>query len=176
MTASEIAVTVIGCVGTICGIAGISAYSQERSKHKAVRKNQKEDAEMKEIEDLKHDKYVDELVSVVETSLNKAITPIATDVKEIKNGLTKNQKATITTLRSNMKTLRDQYKNQGYADLGDKATWNELYDDYKDMGGNHFKEYVNIWKEEVNSLPLEKSAAKKKRTPTKKKQIPLENN
>ena len=77
---------------------------------------------MKEIEDFKHDKYVKELVSIVETSVNKAITPIATDVREIKNELTKNQKATITTLRSNMKTLRDQYKNQGYADSGDKAT------------------------------------------------------
>ena len=65
---------------------------------------------MKEIEDLKHDKYVNELVSIVETSVNKAITPIAVDVKEIKDGLSKNQKATITTLRSNMKALRDQYK------------------------------------------------------------------
>lgn len=165
---------VIAGVGTICGIIGVSAYFQERSKHKAVRKNQKEDAEMKEIEDLKHDKYVNELVSIVETSVNKAITPIATDVKEIKNGLTKNQRATITTLRSNMKILRDQYKNQGYADSGDKATWNELYDDYKDMGGNHFKEYVNIWKEEVNSLPLEKEENKKRKSPSKKKQLLIE--
>jgi len=170
----SIIVAVLGSIGTLCGIIGISAYFQERSKHKAVRKNQKEDAEMKEIEDLKHDKYVNELVSIVETSVSKAITPIATDVREIKNELSKNQKATITTLRSNMKILRDQYKNQGYADSGDKATWNELFDDYKDMGGNHFKEYVNIWKEEVNGLPLEKPEVKKKRTSVKKKQLLLE--
>ena len=63
MDALSIIVTVLGAVGTIFGIGGISAYFQERSKHKAVRKNQKEDAEMKEIEDFKHDKCMNELVS-----------------------------------------------------------------------------------------------------------------
>ena len=36
------------------------------------------------------------------------------------------------------------------------------------------KNMLNIWKEEVNGLPLEKGALKKKRTSPKKKQILLE--
>lgn len=34
------------------------------------------------------------------------------------------------------------------------------------MGGNHFKEYVNQWKAEVEALPLE--APKNKKESTKK--------
>ena len=68
-----------------------------------------------------------------------------------------------------MKSSRDKYKAQGYADAGDKATWAELYNKYRDMGGNHFREYVNAWKEEVEHLPLEKKQVKTvKRTRTSK--------
>lgn len=55
-----------------------------------------------------------------------------------------NHKATVTSLRSMMKSLRDRYIQQGYADTGDKGTWNELYEDYAEMGGNHFKQWVDI--------------------------------
>jgi len=32
----------------------------------------------------------------------------------------------------------------------------ELYNTYKSLGGNHFKEYVNAWKQELEDLPLQK--------------------
>lgn len=41
----------------------------------------------------------------------------------------------------------------------------ELYTTYGRLGGNHFREYIDQWKEEVNDLPLEP----KKKTSTKKK-------
>jgi hypothetical protein len=49
--------------------------------------------------------------------------------------------------------LRDRYRELGYASRNDKAAWNQLYNDYRDLGGNHFKEDVDQWKDEVNSLP-----------------------
>lgn len=54
-----------------------------------------------------------------------------------------------------MKNMRDKCKKQGYADVGDKATFIELYNHYAKMGGNHFIEYVDTWKTEVENLPLE---------------------
>lgn len=28
-----------------------------------------------------------------------------------------------------------------------------MYQDYKNLGGNHFKEFVDQWKAEMNALP-----------------------
>ncbi len=64
--------------------------------------------------------------------------------------------ADVLALRCNMKNLRDRVKKQGFADIGDKATFTEIYNKYKAMGGNHFVEYVDKWKEEVEALPTEK--------------------
>ena len=44
----------------------------------------------------------------------------------------------------------------------DKASWMELYNTYGKLGGNHFKEYVDGWKDDVKNLPTEKKKAKSK--------------
>lgn len=94
-------------------------------------------------------------------SMQKALKPVEEKIDhrfdKIENSLELDKRATIVSLRANMKRLRDVYKKQGYADAGDKGIWNELYARYKDMGGNHFKEYVDQWKNEVNDLPDSKN-------------------
>lgn len=83
------------------------------------------------------------------------VNTIAEKVNKLEDQMADVSDATILSLRVDMKTLKDRFKKQGFADTGDKAMWNELYDKYKHMGGNHFKEYVNKWKEEVEKLPEE---------------------
>lgn len=98
--------------------------------------------------------------------LKAVVQPLDEKIDKLSQNLEDDRAATITTIRSKMKTLRDQYKEQGFADVGDKATWKELYDHYKKMGGNHFKDYVDQWKLEVEKLPLE--PPKDKQDSTKK--------
>lgn len=71
----------------------------------------------------------------------------------IENKLTSNSEGTVTLLRDRMKCLKDEYEERGYAKDGDKANWKELYDSYKNLGGNHFHEYVDQWKLTIEKLP-----------------------
>lgn len=81
------------------------------------------------------------------------IHPLAEKLDQIQEELKLNKSATTTSLRTELMLLRDRYRDLGYASRNDKAAWNQLYNDYRDLGGNHFKEYVDQWKEEVNNLP-----------------------
>ena len=99
--------------------------------------------------DLEHKKLNEEVLAAI----RKEMVPVSEGISAIKQDLDADRAATIISIRSNMKQLRDKYLKQGFADVGDVATWNELYNNYSALGGNHFKEYVDQWKEEVNSLP-----------------------
>ena len=95
----QIVVAIVGAVGTICGILGITAYIQERSKHKAQRKNKEEDdeeakklEEQKKLEQIKHDAYVDELKQIIGSAilpLSSKLDNIEQDLGLVKNGLQK---------------------------------------------------------------------------------------
>ena len=37
----------------------------------------------------------------------------------------------------------------------------ELYNTYAKLGGNHFKEYVDAWKQELDELPLKKKTTRR---------------
>ena len=106
---------------------------------------------LKRQEDEKFEQFHEKLL----TELKQALEPIEHKISNLVDNFSEESAASLTILRSKMKTLRDQYLNQGFADIGDKATWNELYDHYKSLGGNHFKEYVDMWKTDVKNLPSE---------------------
>lgn len=81
------------------------------------------------------------------------IDPLAKKLDQIQEEIKINKSATTTSLRTDLMLLRDRHVDLGYATGSDKAAWNQLYKDYSDLGGNHFAEYVDQWKEEVNNLP-----------------------
>ena len=151
----QIVSVIAGIVGTLLGIFGISAYINERIKHKATRKNQEEE----EIAELKHQKHLEELRAIIREE-NKDMKD---DISSIKDNLALNTKGTVTILRNDMKKSLDYCKKQGYVSRSDKINWNELYSTYGELGGNHFKEFVNGWKEELEDLPVEEKV-KVKRT------------
>ncbi len=111
---------------------------------------------MKMRADVEHKKRNDEIL----VAIRKEMAPVSEGISAIKQDLEADRAATIISIRSNMKQLRDKYLKQGFADVGDVATWNELYNNYSALGGNHFKEYVDQWKEEINSLPHNKDNKK----------------
>lgn len=93
--------------------------------------------------------------------VEEVVAPIKEDLREVKKDVKTGKVSTVVSLRATMKQLRDKYRAQGYVDTGDRATWKELYNDYASLGGNNFKEYVNSWKEDVESLPKEPPQNKK---------------
>lgn len=82
------------------------------------------------------------------------VSDIRLDISEVKKQLTLDKEATVVQLRTTMKTKRDEFCSQGYVESTDKSNWIELYNRYRDMGGNHFAEYVNGWKQDVENLPV----------------------
>lgn len=76
--------------------------------------------------------------------IKRDITEQKADLNSVKAMLKSNEAATILELRTDMKAVRDRRVNEGKElDTGDLATWKELYKRYFEMGGNHFKEYVD---------------------------------
>ena len=75
-------------------------------------------------------------------------------MSEVKKQLTLDKEATVVQLRTTMKSKRDEFCSQGYVESSDKSNWIELYNRYRDMGGNHFAEYVDGWKQDIENLPV----------------------
>jgi len=97
------------------------------------------------------------------------VQPLIETMDQIKALAMITSTGTITLLRDRMKSALNFCKIQGWASSSDKANWFELYNTYKTLGGNHFKEYVDQWKQEMESLPTEDEYKKNKLKNTRKK-------
>lgn len=152
-----IIIAVLGLIGTILGIFGFSAYINERMKHKAELKNQQEDAQREELERMEKEQYLKSLREII----REENAPLRQDIAEIKHCLALNTKGTVTMLRMDMKETLDSLNEKGFASSSDVANWKELYKVYGELGGNHFAEYVDAWKKELEDLPPKKKTRKK---------------
>lgn len=95
--------------------------------------------------------------------IREEILPMKITIDQIKAQTTVTSTGTLTLLRDRMKTSLNFCRKQGWASSSDKANWLELYNTYKTMGGNHFKEYVDQWRQEMESLPSEEEYRKIKK-------------
>lgn len=79
-------------------------------------------------------------------------------LKPLEDKIDNSLKAHVLTLRCAMKNIRERCVAQGFADIGDRATMKQLYSQYKDLGGNSFKEFVDVWVADVCKLPEKKES------------------
>ena len=152
----EITIAIVGLLGTVLGVLGISGYLGERAKHKAELKNKEEDQAAEE----KHTAAEQRLKNTVRDVFKEEVHPINSkldnitkEIADIKQDLADNTVGTVTILRDRMKAILDDCREAGFASTSTKGNWHELYSTYKSLGGNHFKEYVDAWKEELEELP-----------------------
>lgn len=87
--------------------------------------------------------------------LTEIIKPLEEKIDNLHNNLDLNTTGTITLLRDRMKCSLNFCKKQGFVTATDIANWMEMYNAYKDLGGNHFREYVDAWKFDMCNLPTE---------------------
>jgi len=151
-----IVISIIGLIGTVLGVLGISGYLGERARHKAEVKNKQEDKDIEEKQAAADQRLKESVRGVFQEEvgpINKKLDNITSEINKIKADLADNTIGTVTMLRDRMKAIKDECKHEGYASTSTKANWRELYNTYKSLGGNHFKEYVDAWKEELEELP-----------------------
>lgn len=111
--------------------------------------------EQQELLELREQQANVERKQVISETLTEGLQPVYTKLDQLSASLADNTTGTVTLLRETMKQARDHYMAQGYASASDVASWNELYNTYSKLGGNHFKEYVDAWKADVDKLPRE---------------------
>ena len=111
-------------------------------------RHERKKQETKEAKELAKKEKQEEIREVIKDEL----APLKRSLDTLEVNLDKNTKGSVTLLRNDMKTSLDMCRKQHYATATDKANWNELYNAYTELGGNHFKEYVDQWKEEMASF------------------------
>ena len=99
-------------------------------------------------------KYLRTIIKDELQPLREDVSDIRSDMSEVKKQLKLDKEATVVQLRTTMKSKRDEFCSQGYVESSDKSNWIELYNRYRDMGGNHFAEYVDGWKQDIENLPV----------------------
>lgn len=159
------AIAVISLIGstivtTLVGLIIKQSFKKYLDKKEELdSESRRKDAELKMFHD--EEKRQQHRADIAE-GVTTAIKPLDEKINRIEETLTLDKAATVTTIRATLKSLRDKYVAQGFADVGDKATWEELYNNYRSMGGNHFKEYVDSWRADVKNLPKHTSEPEEK--------------
>lgn len=154
------------CVGVTAIIGPICVFLVKRAlnRHDEERRRQEEETAARKAE--LERAYNAELRRERLEDFNSVITPLAMQlnsrIDNIENKIDTNTSGTVTLLRDQMKQHKDLFVERGWASASDKANWHELYRNYGNLGGNHFKEYVDQWLEEVDSLPIEKPTRRSK--------------
>lgn len=157
----EIAKLVISIGALVVSVLTLCGFGVFMSLHTKKRFEKKEAARL-EAERLRDEANNAALMKLINAALDSKITPLANDVSTIKCNLSLNTEGTVTLLRNDMKKALDFYKGRGWASTNDKASWMELYKTYEKLGGNHFKEYVDGWKQEIKDLPTEKKKTRRR--------------
>ena len=119
-----------------------------------VRRTQTQVEKIQAYDEQEQIKYLRTIIKDELQPLREDVSDIRSDMSEVKKQLELDKEATVVQLRTTMKSKRDEFCSQGYVESTDKSNWIELYNRYRDMGGNHFAEYVDGWKQDVENLPV----------------------
>lgn len=121
---------------TLCGLAVSALWHVLAKRHKDASKYA-QNQELKQIKSL----------------MTEKIDPIRTDINNIQERMIESKQAEILSLRCEMLDIYHRCKTQGYAEESDRVTFDELYNRYHKLGGNHYVDFLNTIKYEMLELP-----------------------
>lgn len=158
-----IMIAVLGAISTAFGLVGVSAYINERVKHRASKKNQQEDSEeakkleeQKKLEAMKHEEYKAELKTIIA----EALAPLNAELIEIKTDLGYVKKGVQVTCRNDLEELADKADKQNWLSRYDKDRFDSAYNAYHNLGKNGV---MDATYRHVMELPESKPVTKKKK-------------
>ena len=140
----------LGILGSLGILSAIGKFIFDA----VVRRTQTQVEKIQAYDEEEQIKYLRTIIKDELQPLCKDVSDIRLDMSEVKKQLTLDKEATVVQLRTTMKSKRDEFCSQGYVESSDKSNWIELYNRYRDMGGNHFAEYVDGWKQDIENLPV----------------------
>ena len=140
----------LGILGSLGILSAIGKFIFDA----VVRRTQTQVEKIQAYDEQEQIKYLRTIIKDELQPLREDVSDIRLDMSEVKKQLTLDKEATVVQLRTTMKSKRDEFCSQGYVESSDKSNWIELYNRYRDMGGNHFAEYVDGWKQDIENLPV----------------------
>lgn len=159
-----IVIAIFGLLSTLFGIFGISAYINERLKHKAKKQNDKEDAEeakkleeQRKLEEMRHAEYITELKVII----GEALIPIAKELTDIKSDLGLVKGGVQVTCRTDLEELADKADKQGFLSAYDKDRFEVTYQKYHALGQNGV---MDAKRDRALALPESKPVVRKPKT------------
>lgn len=123
---------ILSIVVSIFGLCGFSVYINERVKHRANKKNIKEDekeAEFKKIEEMEYRKILKEVVVEEVSPLINSVDDIKKDIEKLKHGVQASN-------RADLEVLVEKADTQGYLSKYEKDRFEQLYMAYHTLGKN----------------------------------------
>ena len=152
MTTFQMIISIIGVAISVLTLLGLGVvmknfWDDKHAEAQASRAEEKEKAKKERQDEIR------EVIKQEIKPLQDGINNLDQKVEDVQKDVKKLRASMITVDRIVMKMALDGYEKQGYTSSSDRAAWRELYDNYEDLGGNHFKEYVGEWKKRLEALP-----------------------
>lgn len=166
MTTFQMVISIMGIVVSVLTLLGLGVvmknfWDDKHAEAQASKAEEKEKAKKERQDEIR------EVIQEEIKPLQDTITDVDKKVGDVQKDVRKLRFSMITIDRIVMKIALDGYERQGYTSASDRAAWKELYDNYEELGGNHFKEYVGEWKIRLEALPKKEDVVVEKMT-TKK--------
>lgn len=159
MTTYQIITTILSIL-SILGVGTVlTTLWKEKHAERLKKKEEQSEEHIQAVKKRNEEEYRVVLQAELQP-IKESIQATEQHISEVKEDLKCNTVGTVTLLRDRMKCSLEYCKRRGYTTSTDLANWHELFNTYKSLGGNHFKEYVNAWKDEMESLPCEKEKRK----------------
>lgn len=121
---------------TLCGLVVTAMWKYLESRHSRIKHDEKE-----------------ENLQEITTAINNSIAPLKIDIKQVQKSLNEQKETEVLNLRCEMLDIYHRCKQQGYAEEADYITFDELHDRYRDLGGNHYSDFLNNIRKEIAKLP-----------------------
>ena len=143
-------------------VTAVVGFVIERAMKRHFDERDKKEQDTHEKRRAERKKEIGEVVSDAIKPINERLDEVDRKIDKIQEDLKLDREGTVVQMRVTMMDLYKKYTKQGYADTHEKATWDELYNRYKQLGGNHFAEYIDRYKSDIEKLPdVKKSKSKK---------------
>lgn len=157
METYQIITTILSSL-SILGVGTVLTTLWKENHNKRLKK--KEEQSQEHINALKT-KNTEEIKQVLQEELKPVIVSVnsmQTQLTNVGKSLKENSEGTVTLLRDRMQCSLEFCKRRGYVTEDDLFNWNQLYERYTKMGGNFFHKYVDIWKKEIEALPIKEKS------------------
>lgn len=152
-------IAIVGALGTICGILGLSTYLGERQRHKAQRKNIEEDKQKADLEELRKQMYMEQLRDIIKEENEKSVMPLRKRMDDMNDTVTSmNERltlvanGTVDTLRDRILSTYNKCMKKGFRNQNDYENMHHMCTDYFKLGGNSF---VRDCMNKFDALPSE---------------------